>query len=119
MESDYAYIVDADEALRISIHALLWRATSSTPALHRTSQISIHALLWRATMLSFPIVPIWRFQSTLSYGERHIFLLIGETDGLFQSTLSYGERHFSWKIEIHIPRFQSTLSYGERPTALL
>ena len=36
-------------SLLVSIHALVWRATSDFYRLERASVVSIHALVWRAT----------------------------------------------------------------------
>ena len=76
--------------------------------------VSIHALVWRATSAKMDTTGNWLFQSTPSYGGRptlsiHLTFLI-----LFQSTPSYGGRQTILAARPQIITFQSTPSYGGR-----
>ena len=77
--------------------------------------VSIHAPVWGATLHDPPTIKRYvEFQSTLPYGERHLFACNSYFWVLFQSTLPYGER-LSVSIATHNKlEFQSTLPYGER-----
>ena len=126
---------------RISIHALTRRATPSGLVVEDEQWISIHALTRRATSCPLPsrhLDPnfnsrsheesditfsmcsnrLYRFQFTLSRGERHKRNKQTESEPEFQFTLSRGERRMMLIQMTTICQFQFTLSRGERQFSL-
>ena len=71
MEGDGVHLVLVLAVIRISTHALTWRATH--PVCHQVDKrlISTHALTWRATAHSLNLIaPVFGFLPTPSHGGR-------------------------------------------------